>query len=527
MAFLQIESNDGQIKEFELQMDRMVIGRSPDADVVVPDGRVSRRHAVVQRNGSGQWELQDLGSRNKTFIGSEVVSTHVLRSGDAFSIGGVAARFVEKATPVHIPGSTKRVGPLTLGIPKIQSPQCPECHAPIAPSTVLCVHCGYNLKTGKKFSSAALEAPATNKSPSPTTSPSTNSAGAGVVCPCCEQMRPATSKVCVQCGIDIRTGRAIQTVEEGHLDKAYMYAESIIRIISWIFGIGVYPIASEAFGLRKPWIIRGIGILTVLVSGWFLVAYIYNPNPDPGLKNLMHWCGNTRAYQQEVNRMYTELKSEGYDETMIQAVMSSQDVADVGQYHPYQMITSAFLHGGILHLAGNMLFLMILGSRVNALIGNFLTLLIYPLLAVASAFIHMMVTAGEPLFPTLGASGAIMGLAGMYLVLMPTPNIHMAAWCRWGLIGGFNLNMKLFAVRGFWVVLFYIAFDVIYTVLGLEDNVAHWVHLGGFLSGIAIGLTLLLFRVVNARGGDLISVIFGKRAWPLIGKPNSNNPTFW
>jgi membrane associated rhomboid family serine protease/pSer/pThr/pTyr-binding forkhead associated (FHA) protein len=516
MAFLQIEKSDGQVKEFELQLDRVVIGRSPDADVVVPDSRVSRHHAVLQRNPTGQWELQDLGSRNKTFIGTQAISSQVLHNGDVLSIGGVHACFLEKISSAgsSIRATSSKPSPET-GI-KVKPVFCPECNAAVGQQAVLCVNCGYNLLTGKKMAGTASKTP-TKKGGSES----------DTICPCCEQSLPSNSKVCVQCGIDIHTGRAIQTIEDGHLDKVYMYAESIISVISWVFGIGVYPIASEAFGMHKPWIIRGIAVLTILISGWFMVAYIYNSNPEPSVTKWMHWCGSSKAYQQKVNSFYNELKEAGLTDQQIRQTMEEEGVTQVGQYRPYQLITCVFLHGGILHLAGNLLFLMILGSRVNAMIGNLLTLLIYPLLGIAASFIHMMATANQPLFPSLGASGAIMGLAGVYLVLMPIPNIHMAAWCRWGLIGGFHLNMKLFAVRGFWVVLFYIAFDVIYTIFGLEDNVAHWAHLGGFLSGMGIGFILLVFRVVNARGGDLLSVLLGKRAWAIIGKPNHNGSVIW
>ena len=114
-----------------------------------------------------------------------------------------------------------------------------------------------------------------------------------------------------------------------------------------------------------------------------------------------------------------------------------------------------------------------------------------------------------------------MGLAGLYLVLFPTPQVHVAAWFRLPLIGAFKLMMKLWSVRGFWVVLFYIAFDVFYTALGVKDGTAHWAHLGGFGIGAGIGLLFLLTRTINARGGDLISAILGKRAWSLVGRPHT------
>jgi membrane associated rhomboid family serine protease len=147
--------------------------------------------------------------------------------------------------------------------------------------------------------------------------------------------------------------------------------------------------------------------------------------------------------------------------------------------------------------------------------------ILYPLLAIASGLIYTYTAQGEPPHPLIGASGAIMGLAGMYLVMTPTPNVHMVAWWRWIFMLRTQLYQKIFAWRGFWVLLFYISFDVIYTTFGIRDSVAHWAHLGGFLAGMALGLLLLVTRLVNARGGDLLTALLGRRAWPLVGKPDA------
>jgi membrane associated rhomboid family serine protease len=129
--------------------------------------------------------------------------------------------------------------------------------------------------------------------------------------------------------------------------------------------------------------------------------------------------------------------------------------------------------------------------------------------------------AEAPATPMIGASGAVMGLAGMYFVLFPIHQVHMAAWLRWfGYDFTPRLSLKMWSMRGYWVVLFYIAFDVLYTAFGIEDNVAHWAHLGGFGVGAGIALIMLLSRTINARGCDIISAILGKRAWALVGRPN-------
>jgi membrane associated rhomboid family serine protease len=121
----------------------------------------------------------------------------------------------------------------------------------------------------------------------------------------------------------------------------------------------------------------------------------------------------------------------------------------------------------------------------------------------------------------VGASGAIMGLAGMYLILSPTPKVHMVWWWRLGFMWAFRLNYKIFAIRGFWLLILFMAFDILAMLIGADDGIAHWAHLGGFLCGMGLGLLLLITRLVNARGGDLLTAIFGRRAWWLVGKPDT------
>jgi membrane associated rhomboid family serine protease len=120
--------------------------------------------------------------------------------------------------------------------------------------------------------------------------------------------------------------------------------------------------------------------------------------------------------------------------------------------------------------------------------------------------------------PMLGASGAIQGLAGMYLILFPVHRVYCAMWIRirWSLFA------KVFTLRGFWVLLIYFCYDVAMQLInrGEGGGVAHWAHIGGFLAGAVLALGILLSRQFNCRGADLLSVVLGRHAWPLIGKPS-------
>lgn len=355
-------------------------------------------------------------------------------------------------------------------------------------------------------------------------------------CPSCKRSLPCSATICTDCGINIKTGRALLTTQDENLDQAYICAESVIRWFSWLAPVGMYPVASEAFGLRTPWTIRATAVTTILISIWFMFAVIYNPRPAPEHLNLMHWIGQPpptvtdKTDSQSRDMLAANPPAEEADRTDTDAEVYAAEGRDrppMGEYRPYQLLTSAFLHGGWLHLAGNLLFLMVLGSRVNALIGNVLTVILYPLLAIISSIVQMAAMSDGPLTPCLGASGAIMGLAGMYLVLFPLHNVHMAVWWRRGLNALFELHYNIFPVRGFFVVLFYIAFDVLFILLRADDNVGHWAHFGGFLAGVGIALVLLLARLVNARGGDMMSAVLGRYAWGLVGKPNRRGLTLW
>ncbi len=121
--------------------------------------------------------------------------------------------------------------------------------------------------------------------------------------------------------------------------------------------------------------------------------------------------------------------------------------------------------------------------------------------------------------------GAIMGLAGLYLILFPAHRVFCAMWISIFLRFRRYYACKIFPVRGFWVLLIYFGYDVLINFLTSyfhwgHGGVAHWAHIGGFVTGMILGLVILLSRQFNANGGDLLSITLGKNAWPLIGKPS-------
>jgi len=299
-------------------------------------------------------------------------------------------------------------------------------------------------------------------------------------CPSCRKAFDPDTTICVGCGIDINTGRSLITSEAVDVSHLKEKVRDILDVVSWFAPIGMYPVASEARGGEKPIAAWSIAITTAVLSVAFWFTWITD-DPTGKWSQAMLWTGNN-----------------GYDD----------------KFHWYQLITHAFLHADIVHLAGNMLFLLILGNKVNSLVGSIVCASSYFLLAIVAGLAEFTSAWSSEVTPMLGASGAVMGMAGMYIVLFPTQRVYMTAWIR-----PLILLNKTFAVRGYVVVLFYIAFDVIYVVMSWEDNVAHWAHLGGFIGGVLLGLGLILGRQINAHGSDILSVIWGPLAWKWIGTP--------
>jgi membrane associated rhomboid family serine protease len=148
------------------------------------------------------------------------------------------------------------------------------------------------------------------------------------------------------------------------------------------------------------------------------------------------------------------------------------------------LITSQFLHGGWLHLFGNMLFLWIFGNNVEDILGHVKYLIFYLLCGVLAAltqwFFYPLSTV-----PSLGASGAIAGVMGAYIVRFPLVSILT-------IVSIFPLRVPAFAFLGIWFVqqAFYsfASLNVPMNIGMQSGGIAYWAHAGGFVFGAALGL---------------------------------------
>ena len=143
--------------------------------------------------------------------------------------------------------------------------------------------------------------------------------------------------------------------------------------------------------------------------------------------------------------------------------------------------TYAFLHANFLHLAGNMLFLWVFGDNIEDAVGHLRYLAFYLLAAAGGGLAHSLLNSGSSL-PLIGASGAIAGIVGAYLLLHPRVKL-------WVLLLG-KIPFRLSAV---YVLVAWAAFQVANLFISApgDENVAWWAHIGGFIAG---GLLILVLR---------------------------------
>jgi membrane associated rhomboid family serine protease len=153
------------------------------------------------------------------------------------------------------------------------------------------------------------------------------------------------------------------------------------------------------------------------------------------------------------------------------------------------IFTSMFLHGGFAHIAGNMLFLWIFGNNIEDALGHVRFVLFYVLTGVAAAMAQAVVDPHSTL-PMVGASGAISGVLGAYLVLHPQARVTLLFWI---FVFVRTFEAPAYAVLGLWF-----GFQVVNGLLAdpAEGGVAFFAHIGGFVAGAAL---IWLFRPGTVR----------------------------
>jgi len=156
---------------------------------------------------------------------------------------------------------------------------------------------------------------------------------------------------------------------------------------------------------------------------------------------------------------------------------------------PFTLLTAMFMHGGFLHLGGNMLYLWIFGNNVEDYLGHIRFLIFYLLVGVLASLTYM-VTNPFSMMPMVGASGAIAGVLGAYFILFPRARVHVLLFL---IIFFTTIEVPAIIVLGIWIIA--------QIMDGMADlgreggGIAWFAHIGGFFSGI------IMLKLIPRRRG--------------------------
>lgn len=234
----------------------------------------------------------------------------------------------------------------------------------------------------------------------------------------------------------------------------------------------MFPISDEPSGDPRP------AIITLLIILANVAVFVF-----------LQGLGTNDAFTYAFSTVPKEILS-GHD--VAQAVTIADPITgnDAGTIHLQHtpinvyltIITAMFMHGGLAHLFGNMMFLWIFGDNLEHAMGSLKFLMFYLICGAAAAFAQVFATSltgGNEFIPMLGASGAISGVLGGYLVLFPNRRVNV-------LMGYFITSVPAWVALGLWF-----GFQLISGMgaLGSDSQVggvAYAAHIGGFIAGLLL-----------------------------------------
>jgi membrane associated rhomboid family serine protease len=155
------------------------------------------------------------------------------------------------------------------------------------------------------------------------------------------------------------------------------------------------------------------------------------------------------------------------------------------------LFSSMFLHGGLFHLGGNMLYLWIFGDNVEDLLGHAKFLVFYILCGLAASLLHILSTPNSEV-PMVGASGAIAGVLGAYMIRFPRARILTLIW--------FGFFIRIVAIPALFVLGFWFILQLLFALPSIgstSGGVAFFAHVGGFLAGMVL---FKLFTAFSRKG---------------------------
>ena len=158
-------------------------------------------------------------------------------------------------------------------------------------------------------------------------------------------------------------------------------------------------------------------------------------------------------------------------------------------WRPLGLIGHMWLHGGPMHLIGNLIFLLVFGNAICSKLGNALYVPAYLVVGLVAAITHVLFSDS----PAIGASGAINGIVGMFLVFYPFNEVSCFYWI---------FRPGTFSISSLFIIGWWLAWDVLGALVFVNAGIAYYAHLGGFAGGVVLALVLEMTGLVKMRPGD-------------------------
>jgi membrane associated rhomboid family serine protease len=223
----------------------------------------------------------------------------------------------------------------------------------------------------------------------------------------------------------------------------------------------MFPLRDHNPTRRTPWVTYGL----IALNLWVWARWQGFGFPEPLLHSLCERALIPGALL-------------GFSEPGSLIPLGSEASCRLGEHNPWSVVTSMFMHGGWLHLLGNMWFLFVFGDNVEDRLGPVRYGVFYLLSGVAAATAQIL-TAPASVVPMVGASGAIGGVLGAYAVFYPRARVDLLVF-----LGFFVTRVAIPAAL---MLLYWFAIQVLAGLPSLGQSgggVAFWAHIGGFLAGV-------------------------------------------
>lgn len=226
-----------------------------------------------------------------------------------------------------------------------------------------------------------------------------------------------------------------------------------------------------------------LSIFTIVIIALNVVAFFATPGlgmSDASLPFFLRWGVIPWEFTHGQNVTEAALQASGLPVRCIGECVENKNIL-------LSLLTSMFLHGGFLHIGGNMLFLWVFGNNIEDTLRPFRFVVFYLLTGLAAGYAHILVNP-ESAIPTVGASGAVAGLLGAYVVLFPKARVLSVLPIFFYLT---TVRLPALAVIGLWFV------SQFFIGLGQQSGgagVAWMAHVGGFIAGAVLILVFSLGR---------------------------------